>query len=106
MKKIILILLCVSLQVLNAQNTRRYYPSLDLIFMNPDEEKTLPNSFKFLSDWSKETADNIFYSNLQRNGNPKNSASFNSLDLILKRKFDFDFLDTGFILSFNKNKLG
>jgi hypothetical protein len=71
--------------------------------MNPDEEKTLPNSFKFLSDWSKETVDNIFYSNLQRNGNPKNSASFNSLDLILKRKFDFDFLDTGFILSFNKN---
>lgn len=100
--KILFILLLVS-SSLFSQRKGRYYPSLDNVFLTQDFEG-LPNEFKFFEDWCKTTIDRMYYANLQSNQDPKQTASFNQLNLIVKKNYSFDFFRSGLKLNFKKDE--
>jgi hypothetical protein len=78
---------------------QRFYPSASTIFMN-DEFEAFPLEFEFLESWCTESSSRMFIADLQHSVNPRNSASFNSLALIVRKDYVFDFLNTGLEIRF------
>lgn len=81
-----------------------YFPSLKNIYMNEGNGgyKGLPSDFKYFKEWNQKSTKKVFITDLQHSGGEFNS--YNSLGLIFRFDYDFNFLNTGFIFSANKKK--
>lgn len=99
--RFLLIFLLISVNLL-AQSSRRYYPSLSNIFLNQEFEG-FPLELGFMKDWCRHSADYMFYRDLQNSHDPSGAASFNQLELIVKKNYMFEFFGTDLKISFEKN---
>ncbi|GLB48247.1 hypothetical protein Y10_06150 [Neptunitalea sp. Y10] len=68
-----------------------------------DDQVKIPKEFNFFRDWYVASNSKVFYKDLQYNIDARNSAMFFSMALIPKTNYDFEFLNTDIVLSFNKN---